>query len=269
MRGSSLRRPSAALVVERLVDHYRRADTDDLSWMYGQGSVITGLTQDSDLDLILIWDKDVPNASTLPGQSKLTPHGRLALEQTRLDGYDVDLMHVPRRTFENWMGELEQGDGWAGTAWPLPIYVAAGLAEAELLLDPTGLGAEHRSRVQTPAAPLVANVRRQLEAAAPGFIKELYRAAERENRWLHASLAVQLHKLIYTAWFLFEGHYPPFPKYLPRRYERFGMDREIQGLEATYWATRNPAEGTAALESLAAAVLNLPEPQTPTSPKEG
>jgi putative SOS response-associated peptidase YedK len=37
--------------------------------------------------------------STLPGQSKLTPHGRLALEQTRLDGYDVDLMHVPRRTF--------------------------------------------------------------------------------------------------------------------------------------------------------------------------
>jgi hypothetical protein len=37
------------------------------------------------------------------------------------------------------------------------------------------------------------------------------------------------------------------------------MDREIQGLEATYWATRNPAEGTAALESLAAAVLNLPE----------
>jgi hypothetical protein len=39
------------------------------------------------------------------------------------------------------------------------------------------------------------------------------------------------------------------------------MDSEIQGLEATYWATRDPAEGAAALESLAAAVLNLPEPQ--------
>lgn len=269
MRGSSLRRPSAALAVERVVDHYRCADTDDLSWMYGQGSVITGLTQDSDLDFILVWDQEVPSAPTLPGQSKLTVHGRLGLEQSQVDSFDVDLMHVPRRTFERWMNELEQGDGWAGTAWPLPIYVAAGLAEAELLFDPTGLGAEHRSRVQTPAALLVAKVRHQLEAAAPGFVTELRRAAERENRWLHANLAVQLHQLIYTAWFLFEGHYPPFPKYLPQWYERFGMDRDIQRLEATYWATHDTAEGTAALESLAAAVLNLPEQQTPTSSEEG
>jgi hypothetical protein len=152
------------LAVEGLVDHYRRTDTGDLSWMYGQGSVITGLTDDSDLDLILIWDEDVPKVSTLPGSSNLAAHGRLALEQSNLDCYDVDLMHVPRRTFESWMGELE-------------------------------------------------------------------------------------------------GHYPPFPKYLPQWYERFGMNSDIRGLEMTYWATRDPAEGTAALESVAAAVLNLPEPE--------
>jgi hypothetical protein len=191
------------------------------------------------------------------------------LEQSNIDGYDVDLMHIPRRTFENWMDELEQGDGWDGTAWPLPIYVAAGLAESELLLDPTGLGAEHRSRVQAPAAPLVANVRHRLEATAPHFVEELRRSAERENRWLHANLAVQLHKVIYTAWFLFEGHYPPFPKYLPQWYERCDMDREIRRLEARYWAAHDLAEGTSVLESLAAAVLDLPEPQTPASPQEG
>ena len=264
MGGTPERRPSAALVVGRLIEHYRRAD--GLSWMYGQGSVITGLTDDSDLDLILIWDQDVPSTPTLPGQPKLTAHGQLALEKSTVDGYDVDLMHVPRRTFETWMSELDQGNGWAGAAWPLPVYVAAGLAESELLLDPTGLGAAHRARVQTPAAPLVTNVRRQLEAAAPGFIKELRRAADRDNRWLHAHLAVQLHKLIYTAWFLFEGHYPPFPKYLPRWYERFGMNHEVQKLEATYWSTRDPSEGTAALESLATAVLDLPQ-QPLTKPR--
>lgn len=225
--------------------------------LYCHGSVITGLTEDSDLDLILVWDQDVFGAPTMPGQSKLTAHGQLALEQSYVDGYDVDLMHVPRRMFETWIGELKEGDGWAGTAWPLPIYVASGLAESELLLDPTGLGAEYRSRVQTPAPALVANVRRRLEAAVPGFVNELRRSAEREDRWLHAHLAVQFHKLIYTAWFLFEGHYPPFPKYLPQWYERFGMNREIQRLEATYWACRDLTEGTAALESLAAAVLNL------------
>ncbi|MFG1812673.1 hypothetical protein ACGFIF_02815 [Kribbella sp. NPDC049174] len=250
-----MRRPAAALVVERLVGHYRR--TDGLSWMYGQGSVITGLTEDSDLDLILVWDQDVPGAPTMPGQSKLTAHGQLALEQSYVDGYDVDLMHIPRRMFVTWISELEGGDGWSGMAWPLPIYVASGLAESELLLDPTGLGTEYRTRVQTPAAPVVAKVRRQLEAAAPGFIKELRRSAERENRWLHAHLSVELQKLVYTAWFLFEGHYPPFPKYLPQWYERFGMNREIQRLEATYWACRDLTEGTAALESLTAAVLNL------------
>jgi len=255
------------VVVERLVDHYRRAA--DLDWMYGQGSVITGLTDNSNLDLILIWDKDVPTASTLFGPSKFIRHGQLALEQSAVDGHDVDLMHVPRCTFEDWMNELEQGDGWEDTAWPLPIYVAAGLATSELLLDPTGLGAEHRSRVQTPAAPLVAKVRRQLTAAAPDLVKELHRSAERENRWLHAHLAVQLHKLIYTAWFLFEGHYPPFPKYLPQWYERFGMNSEIQGLEATYWSTSDTVERSAALKSLAAAVLDLPEPPTPTSADKG
>jgi hypothetical protein len=53
-----MRGPSVALAVERLVDHYRR--TDDLSWMYGQGSVFTGVTEDSDLDFILIWEKAAP-----------------------------------------------------------------------------------------------------------------------------------------------------------------------------------------------------------------
>jgi hypothetical protein len=255
----AIRGPSAALAVERLVDRYRR--TDDLSWMYGQGSVITGFTEDSDLDLILIWDKAAPDAATLPAQSNLTSHGPLALEQSTVDGYDVDLMHVPRRTFENWMDELEQGNGWTGTAWPLPIHVAAGLAESELLLDPTGLGAEHRARVQIPAAPLVANVRHHLEAAVPTFVKELDRSAERENRWLHAHLAVQFHKLIYTAWFLFEGHYPPFPKYLPHWYDRFAMNTHIQALEAATWTTPSPTAQTTALTSLATAILNLPNPR--------
>src|SRR3954452_25467327 len=122
MRGDSLPRHSAASAVERLVGHYCQA-TVELSWMYGQGSVIAGLVEDSDLVLVLVWDTDVPSAPTLPAQSKLTVPGQLALEQSNVDGYDVDLMHVPRRTFETWMSELERGDGWAGSAWPRAVSV--------------------------------------------------------------------------------------------------------------------------------------------------
>jgi hypothetical protein len=248
--------PSVASVVARIVDQYR--GRDGLSWMYGQGSVMTGLTEDSDLDLVLVWSEDVPAAATLP--ATFVRHGPLALEKAEVGGYDVDLMHLPLSTFDGWMSELERGDGWAGTAWPLPIYVAAGLAESALLLDPSGLGAEHRLRVQTPADPLVSKVRQQLAAAAPAFVNELRRAAAGGNHWLHADLAVQLHKLINTAWFLAEGHYPPFPKYLPRWYERFGMDPEIQRLEAAYWEIGDPAEAAERLQALATAVLALPQP---------
>jgi hypothetical protein len=224
--------------------------------MHGQGSVITGLSEDSDLDLILVWERDVPSTSTLPGAT-VTSHGELLLEQARLDGYDVDLMHIPRLTFEGWLRELEQGEGWSDTAWPSPIYVAAGLAEGKLLLDPTGHGAAERSRVQVPPAALVARVRDQLEAAAPGFVKEMRSAADKDHHWLHASLAVQLHKLIYTTWFLVEGHYPPFPKYLPQWYERFDMNSHVRSLEVAYWTA---SDQTTALEALAAAVLDLPLP---------
>ncbi len=258
MEATSSPRP-ADLLLERLVDHYRQAESGDLSWIHGQGSVITGLREDSDLDLIMVWDRQVPTSSTLPVPSKITPLDPLMLEQTRFEGFDVDLMHLPRPVFEAWLDELDHGEGWSGGAWPLPIYAASGLAESKLLLDPSGLGEAHRSRVQVPAPPLIENVRQRLETAiTPGFGKELYRAAELGNCWLHANLALQLHKLIYTAWFLFEGHYPPFPKYLPQWYERFGMDRELQELEATYWATADPVDATAVLESLAAAVLALP-----------
>ncbi|MEU4192703.1 hypothetical protein AB0E69_12435 [Kribbella sp. NPDC026611] len=225
--------------------------------MYGQGSVITGLADDSDLDLILVWDEGVPREPTLEQQSKLTAHGELALKRSELGGYAVDLMHVPKRVLDGWLDELEQGNGYTGNAWPLPVYVAAGLAESKLLVDPTGLGEQYRERVRTPAPAVVDGVRRQLETATPTYLKELDRASACDNRWLHANLSVELHKLTYMAWFLAEGHYPPFPKYLSQWYERFGMDRSIRDLEGAYWTITDPGEATGVLQALVTAVLEL------------
>jgi hypothetical protein len=237
------------LVVEELTERFR--GRSGLSWLYGQGSVITGLADDSDLDLILVWDKDVPTGATL------SAYGDLALEQSEVGGYAVDLMHIPRRTLDGWLDELDAGGGWSGSAWPLPVYAAAGLAESVMLCDPTQAGTAYRERVRTPAPTVVDAVRRQLELVTPNYLKELDRASACDNRWLHSHLAVELHKLIYMAWFLSEGHYPPFPKYLPQWYERFGMDPAIRDLEAAFWTISDPEEAAGMLEALVAGVLAL------------
>lgn len=236
-------------VLEELTERFR--GRGGLGWLYGQGSVMTGLADDSDLDLILVWDQDVPTGATL------TAHGDLALERSEVGGYPVDLMHIPRWTLDGWLDELDAGRGWSGSAWPLPVYAAAGLAESVLLFDPTQAGTAYRERVQTPASAVVTNVRRQLELVTPNYLKELDRASTNDNRWLHSHLAVELHKLIYMAWFLSEGHYPPFPKYLPQWFERFGMDPAIRDLEAAYWTIGDPEEAAGVLGALVAGVLAL------------
>jgi len=65
--------------------------------MYGQCSVFTRIRDDSDLDLILVWD-ELPPTATLTGKltSEFMPHEDVVLEKATLDAYDVDLMHVPR-----------------------------------------------------------------------------------------------------------------------------------------------------------------------------
>jgi hypothetical protein len=58
----------AGPVITRLVHHYRRQP--ELAWMYGHGSVFSGLRNDSDLDLILVWDQ-MPAAETLPDRCRI------------------------------------------------------------------------------------------------------------------------------------------------------------------------------------------------------
>ncbi|SDS12693.1 hypothetical protein [Microlunatus soli] len=248
----------AVPVVTQLADHYRRRP--ELGWMYGQGSVFSGLRDDSDLDLILVWEQ-MPTTATLPHQltSRWIPHGNMSLEKATIDACDVDLMHVPRPEFENWLEQVRRGDGWTGHAWPQPIHVAAGRAEAVMLLDDRGDGAAHQLQVQRPSSALVEAVTDQLRSSLPGYVRELREAAAQRHRWLYTSLASQLHRTIYLAWFLAEGHYPPFPKYLPQWFDRLNMNTTLRRLEDDYWSAPSDPDRADAIAELAEAVVTLAE----------
>lgn len=197
------------------------------------------------------------------------PHGAIALEKATIDGYDVDLMHVPRPEFTDWIEQVRRGEGWARQSWPQPIHVAAGFAEGIFLLDDRGEGAACQLQVQRPSATLVQAVTDHLRSSLPGYIGELREAAAQQHRWLYTSLASQLHRTIYLAWFLAEGHYPPFPKYLRQWFDRFNMNTKVRQLEDHYWAAPSDPGRAEAMAELAEAVVTLAKRKLSQEPQAG
>ncbi|WP_114558173.1 hypothetical protein [Desertihabitans aurantiacus] len=193
-------------------------------------------------------------------------HAELLFEKGDAAGFELDVQHVPRETFDGWLEQLDRGLGWAGEQWPTPIHVAAGLAQGVLLVDPAGEGEVIQQRLREPAPRLVQVVLEQLDARTPSFLTELQKAHDAGNLWLHDSLAVELHRLVYIAWFLAEGHHPPFLKHLPQWFETLDLNPDIQHLEATYWAVGDRGARRGALRELALAVLQLGPPPDDTPP---
>lgn len=86
---------TAQRIVTTIVGHYLSAS--GLSWLHGQGSLFSGFTDRSDLDLVAVWETIDANTQALPAGlgSRRTPYESVTLEQASIDGYDVDVLHVP------------------------------------------------------------------------------------------------------------------------------------------------------------------------------
>lgn len=52
---------------------------------------------------------------------------------------DRDLIHVPDSLINDWIREVDQGNGWQGDSCPSPLCSASALAHGTVLHDPDGL----------------------------------------------------------------------------------------------------------------------------------
>lgn len=145
----------------------------------------------------------------------------------------------------------------AGRRLAIALYSASGLAHGTVLYDPNGLATNLQQRLQQPSPALRASTRDALTAALPIYLAELNKCADRDDHWLHRHLSAQLLNTTYTAWFVAEGHLPPFPKLLPSWYQRLGIDLELIELERQHWIADSLTASTSTLESLCRAVLQL------------
>lgn len=230
-----------------------------LAWIHGQGSVFCGFSQDSDLDLIAVWDGPLPAVgSGLSSGFERTASGQMVLEQGLIADRQVDVLHIPLSTFEGWAVAVADGRGWQQPMeWPLPLHAIAGFVYGVTLCEPHGLAARAARRSAGPSATLVDSLTLSLGEQLPVFVAELRRCADQGHSWLHGHLASQILRQIYLTWFAREGRYCPFLKHLPGWFRRFRFEPDLVALEHRLWATATTSPRTDHIERLGTLVLNL------------
>lgn len=252
-------------VATRIVDAHR--PLGGLAFGYGQGSVLTGFTTDSDLDIVLVWDREeVPPSGERPAgalcdvghASRQHSLPGLAVDNLRVDGWPVDVAHFPLRTFRSWCRQVRDGGGWREHEWPLPLHAVAGFVHGPDLGDPHGLAAVARTELAVLPAPLAAATRAALAEARDAYGPDLGAAADAGHGWLFHSLLTPLMQTAYFAWFAAEGRYCPFPKHLWAWTERFGLDRDITALDEQLWGANGLPERHRLALALVDRVLALP-----------
>jgi hypothetical protein len=234
-------KPRVAVVVDRVVATY--GAVSGLAFCYGQGSVLTGLTTSSDLDLVMVWTDRVPDRGERPvrglaeaGTEPVQFDGAFGgLDSLRVEGWQVDVSHCPLAEFDRWLGSVRQGDGWQDVAWPQPLHAVAGFAYGTVLADPDGTGDRFRQSVESFPPLLGSKSRERLAADWSAARPDLVRCAERSDGWLLHQLAGEVLRVAYIAWFAAHHRYCPFPKHLRSWAERFSLDPALVELERRLW----------------------------------
>lgn len=253
-------------IAEQIVDAH--LPLGGLAFSFGQGSVFTGFTADSDLDIVMIWDrKEVPGADLRPAHDLTDPQHTprrhalpgMALDNLRIDDRPVDIAHYPLSTFRSWCRQVHEGGGWQKQEWPLPLHAVAGFTYGVDLADPAGLAASARSDLAVLPKALAIATRAALTETRAGYAADLASAARAGNGWLLHSLLTPVVRTAYYAWFAAEGRYCPFPKHLRAWAERFALNRDIADLDARLWTDADLTSRHRTALELVDRILALPE----------
>jgi hypothetical protein len=241
-----------------------------LSFCYGQGSVFSGLTMDSDLDIVMVWDRDVPPADQRPAR-RLNDGAaepiqfdlaRSALDKLQVGGWPVDVAHFSRAEFDGWLRDVRSGGGWQDPAWPLPLFAVSGFAYGLMLSDVDGHARRALDELRQFPQPLVDRTRDALRTEWPSFDAELAACARRGDGWLFHDLMSTLLRHTYITWFAAHHVYCPHPKRLGQWIARFAMEADIATLERGIWQDTSLTERRTRLTATVTAVLNTAARET-------
>lgn len=229
-------------ITRKVITEYRRIG--DLAFAYGQGSVFAGFSQDSDLDINLIWEQPFPPQRSVRPVAFLCDaqhepiqfdESSLALDKLWVDGRQVDVLHHSRKTFDHWLEQVRAGDGWHESVWPLPLFSVAGFFYGVLLDDDRGYGSKAHIALSTFPDALLRKTHETLVRNFTSYQDELAACVQRNDGWLFHELLSKLLRDSYITWFATEHHYCPHLKRLHHWIKRFNMDVQIAEMEQKLW----------------------------------
>ncbi|MBM7785364.1 hypothetical protein [Tenggerimyces flavus] len=228
-------------MTDRVVDRY--GELQGLVLCFGQGSAVMGFSESSDLDLVMVWVDGVPAAAGRPihalaaagSEPKQFDGSFGGLDKLQVDGWEVDVSHCALASFERWLSEVHEGDGWQVEEWPQPLHSVAGFAYGQILADPSNVGARAQSALASFPPLLVTKSAERLAQDWEALRPELARCVERSDGWLFHQLSGPLVRVAYVAWLAAQHRYCPFPKHLRSWAIRLSLDPALVDAERQMW----------------------------------
>jgi hypothetical protein len=247
---------AVATFVDEILPTCQAAVGQAVALCYAQGSLISGYTTDADLDVIVVWEGDVPGHRTwlAPLHDVDEPAfftydaTDLAIDRLWRQGQEFNLGHHGRHRFERHLSATADGRTLANDR--VAQQVRSGFMRGRILVDTGPAEAWRRAAAPLPDGYVAEAVRRAHNDWAYART-ELAKAAKRDDGLVFATVLANsvLHQVV--AVFALAGQYYPGLKWLRRAMADAGVAEDAIGLHEAIWSTADRAAQLEAGDALA------------------
>ena len=263
-------------LVARVLTEYTGLGT--LAWAHVQGSLVLGYTQESDLDVILVWDAtEVPSGresvvarldERTREQPEVIDYRDIHIDRFVVGGQEYELAHYTLDRFERTMESVRTGSALPGREIVNPLALAAAVREAVFLVDPRGSG----RRVQETLRAFPGHIRARATRAARNNrerrMNELRAHARRGDWFPFYGALTSATRTVLQAIFARREVYWTGDKWRRAAMLRYGFEPRIIEAYDRLWAPDAPAERRlTALDDLTDIAVVEPPPDPAEQPE--
>jgi hypothetical protein len=210
-----------------------------LSLVYLLGSLVSGYTEDADLDVMMVWnDVGVPAASLREplvarfderqGVSAFVVDYRdIHLERYVIAGQEYNVAHQTQVSFEAMLQVILDGRRDSTERVLEPLVATAGFSYGELVLDRQGLGQQWKSRLNAFPPAVKQECRRAVLAHRQAHLTDLTTLMRCADWFKFHCILIEALRTSMRALFALHEVYYPGDKWLRQEIIRFGLDAEV------------------------------------------
>ena len=243
-----------------------------LSLVYLLGSLVSGYTDQADLDLMMVWDDlTVPAAPQreflvvrLDERQGVSPlvvdHLDIHLERIVLVGQEYNIAHMTLTSFEAMLQSILNAKR-DGTERILdPLVATAGFAYGEVVLDTEALGQQWKSRLSPFPKGVQQACRRAVLVHRQEYLTALTSTHLREDWFKFSCTLVDAVRTTLRALFVLHEVYYPGDKWLRQAIVRFGLGEEVLACFDRLWGFEgNVRERARAQQAALSRLMDLVE----------